>query len=488
MKRIRPFSSPVCPSSHWGKLAGYTALLVAAAALLAGYPAMPLQAATTHHKKAATAHHATQTAAKPPARENKARSAHTRKSKTAAEPSVMSDRSVREAQAAVNAAHAQHEAMEQEKARQAAAVAQSRSQNEAAQAAAAEAKNRALALSAATVSATSQLQSTEQQIADLQDQISDVKKEQASLQAALVQDAHALAPILPLAERLSLYPSDTLLAAPMPQGDAITGFLVLRGLSRQMEQEAEGMRARQARLAALNTTLTNKLAELNQLEQTQSHQRDTVRQQAALAREAQKQASATAVNTTHQLQTATQRAASLQDAVSKLDALQAQAESALQKEIAAAERAHEAARAEAARRKMAAMVKTQGPGLAEHPSAGSGLRPVAGTLISTWGSATESGPATGMTYRTPPGASVRAPCAGTVDFAAPFRTYGQMLILNCGRHYRFIMAGLSGLAVDMGQSLTKGAPIGQMGSSGGSGTLFIQLRHGQKTINPAPFL
>ncbi|MEW9297568.1 peptidoglycan DD-metalloendopeptidase family protein [Acetobacter oryzifermentans] len=488
MKRIRPFSSSICPSFHWGKLAGYTAVLVAAPALLVGYPAMPLQAATTHHKKIATAHHSTQTAAKTSVRESKPRSTHTRKSKKAAEPSVMSDRSVREAQAAVNAAHAQHEAMEQEKARQAAAVAQSRSQNEAAQAAAAEAKNRALALSAATVSATSQLQSTEQQLSDLQDQISDVKKEQASLQAALVQDAHALAPILPLAERLSLYPSDTLLAAPMPQGDAITGFLVLRGLSRQMEQEAKGMRARQTRLTALNTTLTNKLAELNQLEQAQSHQRDTVRQQAALAREAQKQASATAINTNHQLQTATQRAASLQDAVSKLDALQAQGESALQKEIAAAERAHEAARAEAARRKMAAMVKTQGPGLTEHPSAGSGLRPVAGTLISTWGSATESGPATGMTYRTPPGASVRAPCAGTVDFAAPFRTYGQMLILNCGRHYRFIMAGLSGLAVDMGQSLTKGAPIGQMSSSGGSGTLFIQLRHGQKTINPAPFL
>ncbi|GCD74634.1 peptidase M23 [Acetobacter pasteurianus NBRC 3299] len=488
MKRIRPSSFPARPSPHWGKLAGYTAVLVAVPALLVGYPAMPLQAATTHHKKVATTHHSAQTATKTPERESKPHSTHTRKSKTVAAPSVMSDRSVREAQAAVNAAHAQHEAMEQEKARQAAAVAQSRSQNEAAQAAAAEAKNRALALSAATVSATSQLQSTEQQLADLQDQISDVKKEQATLQAALAQDAHALAPILPLAERLSLYPSDTLLAAPMPQGDAITGFLVLRGLSRQMEQEAEGMRARQTRLAALNTTLTNKLAELNQLEQTQSHQRDTVRQQAALAREAQKQASATAINTNHQLQTATQRAASLQDAVSKLDALQAQAESALQKEIAAAERAHEAARAEAARRKMAAMVKTQGPGLAEHPSAGSGLRPVAGTLISTWGSATESGPATGMTYRTPPGASVRAPCAGTVDFAAPFRTYGQMLILNCGRHYRFIMAGLSGLAVDMGQSLTKGAPIGQMSSSGGSGTLFIQLRHGQKTINPAPFL
>ncbi|PHY93482.1 peptidase [Acetobacter pomorum] len=488
MKRIQPFSFPPCPSSsHGGKLAGYTAILVAAPALLMCTATLG-QAASTHHKKTASAHHATHTSAKATVQESKPHSTHARKSRKTEAASVMSDRSVRAAQAAVNATHAQREAMEQEKARQAAAVAQSRSQNEAARETAEEAKSRALALSAATVSATSQLHDTEQQLADLQDQISDVKKEQASLQAALVQDAHALAPILPLAERLSLYPSDTLLAAPMPQGDAITGFLVLRGLSRQMEQEAQGMRTRQTRLVALNTTLTNKLAQLSQLEQTQSHQRDTVSQQAALAREAQKQASAAAIITDHQLQAATQRAATLQDAVSKLDALQAQAEAALQKEITAAERAHEAARAEAARRKMAAMAKTQGPGLAEHPSAGSGLRPVAGTLVSTWGSPTESGPATGITYRTPPGASVRAPCAGTVDFAAPFRTYGQMLILNCGRHYRFIMAGLSGLAVDMGQSLTKGAPIGQMGSSGGSGTLFIQLRYGQKTINPAPFL
>lgn len=224
MKRIQPFSFPPCPSSsHGGKLAGYTAILVAAPALLMCTATLG-QAASTHHKKTASAHHATHTSAKATVQESKPHSTHARKSRKTEAASVMSDRSVRAAQAAVNATHAQREAMEQEKAQQAAAVAQSRSQNEAARETAEEAKSRALALSAATVSATSQLHDTEQQLADLQDQISDVKKEQASLQAALVQDAHALAPILPLAERLSLYPSDTLLAAPMPQGDAITGF------------------------------------------------------------------------------------------------------------------------------------------------------------------------------------------------------------------------------------------------------------------------
>jgi septal ring factor EnvC (AmiA/AmiB activator) len=93
-----------------------------------------------------------------------------------------------------------------------------------------------------------------------------------------------------------------------------------------------------------------------------------------------------------------------------------------------------------------------------------------------------------MTYRTPPGASVRAPCSGSVDFAGAFRSYGQMVILNCGRHYRFVLAGLSDLSVDTAQSLTKGAPVGHMSTAGSSATLFIQLRNGQKTVNPAPFL
>nr|WP_298795219.1 peptidoglycan DD-metalloendopeptidase family protein [uncultured Acetobacter sp.] len=409
------------------------------------------------------------------------------------------ERSVKQAQAALAATQAQRAAMDKQKAAQAAAVAASRTKNEAAQAVALQSAAKASALSAATVSATAQLQTTEQQVSDLDSRIADLRKEQASLRAALTEDARALAPVLPLAERLSLYPSDTLLAAPVPQGEAVTGFLVLRGLSRSLEHQAEGMRDRQEKLTALDTDLTAKLAKLGQMEETQSRQRDQVRQQALKARAAQQQANAAARAAATRLESATQRASSLQDAVSRLDALQAGAEAALQKEIAAAEKAHQAARdeaarrraqerADAARRKMAAIASASGPGLSDHPPAGGGTRPVAGTLISSWGSATESGPATGLTYRTPPGASVSTPCSGRVDFAGPFRTYGQMVILNCGQHYRFVMAGFSGLDVTTGQGLSKGAPVGHMDSSGSSGTLFIQLRHGQKPVNPAPFL
>ncbi|KXV62267.1 peptidase [Acetobacter orleanensis] len=451
-----------------------------------------------HHSAKSPSHRASGTSgSKHPSSSSRATSSSPRTGTTSAEAEA--ERSVRQAQSALAATQAQRAAMDRQKAAQAAAVTASRAKNEAAQAVAVQSAAKATALSAATVSATAQLQTTEQQVSDLDSRIADLRKEQASLREGLREDAKALAPVLPLAERLSLYPSDTLLAAPVPQGEAVTGFLVLRGLSRGLEHQAEDMRARQEKLTALDAELTAKLAKLGQLQETQSHQRDQVRQQALKARAAQQQANAAARTAAAQLQHATQRASSLQDAVSRLDALQAGAEAALQKEIAAAEKAHQAARdeaarrraqerADAARRKMAAMASAAGPGLSDHPPAGGGTRPVVGSLVSSWGSPTESGPATGITYRTAPGASVRTPCSGRVDFAGPFRTYGQMVILNCGQHYRFVMAGFSGLDVATGQGLAKGAPIGHMGSSGSSGTLFIQLRHGQKPVNPAPFL
>ena len=402
-------------------------------------------------------------------------------------PHGAQSRALQQAQAAVEAAHAQHTAMEMEKARQASAIEASRLKNEAAQAAATQASTQAQALSAATVAATSQLHDTEQQVADLDERIGAIREEQRSLQATLRTNARALAPVLPLAERLSLYPSDTLLAAPMPQGDAVTGFLILRGLSRQMEVQAQAMRAQQARLSTVDADLSAQYATLARLKQTQSQQRDTVRQQAALARIAQQQASKVAQNTAQQLLAATRRASSLQDAIARLDALEDNARTTLQHEIAAAEQAHQAERARIARQQQATLNQHEGPGLAEH-STGSGAQPVAGKLVSGWGVASDSGPTTGMTYRTPPGASVRAPCSGSVDFAGAFRSYGQMVILNCGRRYRFVLAGLSELSVDTAQSLTKGAPLGHMSAAGSAGTLFIQLRSGQKTINPAPFL
>ncbi|MGE4520903.1 MAG: murein hydrolase activator EnvC [Acetobacter sp.] len=432
---------------------------------------------------------------------------HTQSHHTLHKPSAApSSRSVVQARHALESARAQHEAAQAATERQAEAVAASRAKQDAAMAAAANARSQARALSAATLSATAQLQDTEQQIADLSDRMDATHQEQQALSASLLGHEQALAPILPLAVRLSVYPSDTLLAAPLPQNDAVTGFLVLRGLSHQLQDEARDLREKQARLAVLDQDLTTQKTQLEALERQQASERATVRQQAAQARKAQKRADSAARVATRALQAAMHRASSLQDAVARLEALQTAAEARLHHALSAARArppvphvlTSPAGQSSGAQSPDTQVTTSQqdtvqdstaeGPGLNAQGGSASGLKPVAGTVLSAWGSHTESGPATGITYRTPSGASVRAPCTGGVDFAGVFRTYGQMVILNCGRHYRFILAGLSELSVDTGQDLTKGAPIGHMGNTGSSARLFIQLRHGQQSINPAPFL
>ena len=62
-----------------------------------------------------------------------------------------------------------------------------------------------------------------------------------------------------------------------------------------------------------------------------------------------------------------------------------------------------------------------------------------------WGDATDAGPATGISYQAAAHARVVSPCGGRVVFAAPFRSYGSLLILDCGGGYHAVLAGLERL-------------------------------------------
>ncbi len=53
-----------------------------------------------------------------------------------------------------------------------------------------------------------------------------------------------MAPLLPLIERMSLYPAETLLAVPASPEETLRGMLVLQGIAHQLETEAEALRRR----------------------------------------------------------------------------------------------------------------------------------------------------------------------------------------------------------------------------------------------------
>ncbi len=91
--------------------------------------------------------------------------------------------------------------------------------------------------------------------------------------------------------------------------------------------------------------------------------------------------------------------------------------------------------------------------------------PVNGVRIRDFGASDGAGGNDkGISVAARAGAQVVAPCDGWVVYAAPYRSYGQLLILNVGGGYHVLLAGMERITVDLGQFILTGEPVAVMGS------------------------
>jgi septal ring factor EnvC (AmiA/AmiB activator) len=103
----------------------------------------------------------------------------------------------------------------------------------------------------------------------------------------------------------------------------------------------------------------------------------------------------------------------------------------------------------------------------------------------------------GLSIATRAGAQVTAPVDGWVVYAGPFRSYGQLLILNAGGGYHILLAGMDRISVDLGQFVLTGEPVAVMGSAShiaailatGSSqpVLYIEFRKDGTPVDPGPW-
>ena len=90
--------------------------------------------------------------------------------------------------------------------------------------------------------------------------------------------------------------------------------------------------------------------------------------------------------------------------------------------------------------------------------------PVAGAIVKTFGAADAfGGVEKGVSIATPPAATVATPIDGWVAFSGPYRTYGQLLIINAGGGYYMVLAGMDRINVSVGQFVLAGEPVAVMG-------------------------
>jgi septal ring factor EnvC (AmiA/AmiB activator) len=124
--------------------------------------------------------------------------------------------------------------------------------------------------------------------------------------------------------------------------------------------------------------------------------------------------------------------------------------------------------------------------------------PVNGIKIRGYGQSDGVGGAEkGVSIATRAGAQVTAPADGWVVYAGPFRSYGQLLILNAGGGYHILLAGMARISVDLGQFVLAGEPVAVMGSgshvaailAAGSSqpVLYVEFRKDGNPVDPGPW-
>jgi septal ring factor EnvC (AmiA/AmiB activator) len=191
------------------------------------------------------------------------------------------------------------------------------------------------------------------------------------------------------------------------------------------------------------------------------------------------------------------QADSLRDLIAKME----QDLKTAAKAAAAAAAAAKVAEAKAANPKNTVALKDPGrlaPAIAFASAKGLLPMPVNGPKLRSFGGSDGTGGVErGISVAARPGAQVTTPCDGWVVYSGPFRSYGQLLILNAGGGYHVLLAGMERISVNIGQFVLTGEPVGTMGTASqvasilaaapSQPVLYIEFRKDNTPIDPGPW-
>lgn len=299
--------------------------------------------------------------------------------------------------------------------------------------------------------------------------------------------------VLAALQRIGRQPPPALVVKPEDALQAVRTAIMLGAVVPEMRSEADALAADLAELLRVRKDIDAENARLNgdlaglAREQLRLNmlidERQQKQQAAEQALDAQKQQ---AVDLAHQ-------ADSLKDLIGKLE----QGLDSASREVRLQARSIE----EDATRPDLAALKDPGrmtPAVAFAATRGHLHLPVSGARIREFGASDGAGGTQkGLTIAARAGANITAPCDGWVVYAGPFRSYGQLLILNAGGGYHVLLAGMERISVDLGQFVLTGEPVAVMG--GGSqvsptvatGTkqpvLYVEFRKDGAPIDPSPW-
>lgn len=344
-------------------------------------------------------------------------------------------------------------------------------------------------LNQALIDTAARVRDVEAKAAATEEKLKPLDARETALRKSLDDRRGVIGEVLAALQRIGRRPPPALISSPEDALQSVRTAMVLGAVLPEMREQVSTLAHDLAALIAVRKDITagrdklkSELASLGQ-ERTRMSALIADRQQQQTEREKQ-----LATERAHASDLA-QKAGNLQDLIAKLE-----------KGLDPATRAARERQEQAQRPSMAAL---HDPGRLAPAVTFASLRgrlpiPVNGVKLKEFGDPDGIGGAEkGVSIATRAGAQITSPADGWVVYAGPFRSYGQLLILNVGGGYHVLLAGMDRISVDLGQFVLTGEPVAVMGSgsriaailAAGSTqpVLYVELRKDGTPVDPGPW-
>ncbi|MBZ9717034.1 murein hydrolase activator EnvC [Mesorhizobium sp. AD1-1] len=357
-------------------------------------------------------------------------------------------------------------------------------------------------ITAALIQSAMTEQKLGQDIEDIGARLEGLKGQEQKIRASLMARRDVLAEVLGALQRMGLNPPPAILVKPEDALSSVRSAILLGAVVPELRQQTDSLLAdlkEQTRITAsieaerarLTAAVGDQTAEKKRLgmllEAKQKLEADTQTQMAAEKQRSEALAA---------------KAGSLKELIASLEAQADKSRKAADAAKAAEQKTADGDKTSATAELASLPVPESNQLAAAVPFSalqGQIALPVTGRIKRRFGADDGNGAVMlGDMVATQSGAIVTAPADGNVLYAGPFRSYGQLLILNAGDGYHVVLAGMSRISVATGQSVLAGEPIGAMGearvastsvSKNGNATpeLYVEFRKDGKPVDPAPW-
>jgi len=351
-------------------------------------------------------------------------------------------------------------------------------------------------LNAALIETNERTSAAETRVTQIEQRLSVLNGSEQAIRRSLESRRGVIVEVLAALQRMGRRPPPAVLVHPEDMLEAIRSSILLGAVVPELKAETEA--------------LASDLAELVRLRDRIAHDREALKTDLATLASERARLSALVDARQQQLgeaeRSANDEAARVASLASKAQTLKDLIDG-MERDIASARKAAEAAR-EAAKAQSSSQTIAGGPfqdparlapKVAFKNARGLLPLPVSGSTLRKFGASDGfGGTAKGVSIATRPGATVASPADGWVAFAGPFRSFGQLLIINAGDGYYILLAGMERINVTLGQFVLAGEPVAVMGEAaaplstayvGGTNgpVLYVEFRKDGGSIDPSPW-